>query len=194
MFVPGASMKDAVAEVLREGDMSISSLHRKLEAEGFKMHRLVLTGYLRALEDTGVLKAKEIPPSRVYSAAQSSEMSVYETVGALAMSTSRNEAEASRVAVYCLQRLFRRPVFLEELRRAGFSGEIEAERISGEERNEARRMLARKGHRLPDNDPAYRAPHSQQLEEAYKELVASALLSRLKAHSLVVETKQTRLE
>ena len=187
-------MKDAVFESLREGEMSISKLHRSLGAEGYKVHRLVLTGYLKALEDMRVLNAKEIPPSRVYGVPTGGEMGLYETVGALAMSTSKDPSEASKLAVYTLQKLFRRPVFREELRRAGFEDEISAERIIGEERNEVKRALAKKGHAVPDSDPAFRVSLADEgLEVMCREVLASALLSRFKAHSLVIETKQTKL-
>jgi DNA-binding HxlR family transcriptional regulator len=194
MFLPGSTMKDAVLESLREGEMSISKLHRHLGSEGYKMHRLVLTGYLKALEDVSVLRAKEIPPSKVYAVPTGGEMSIYETIGALAMSSSKDQAEASRLAVYALQKLFRRPVFREELRLAGFEDEIAAERITGEERNEVKRALAKKGHGVPDNDPAYRVSVADEaLEVMCRDVLASALLSKFKAHSLVIETKQTKL-
>jgi DNA-binding HxlR family transcriptional regulator len=195
MFLPGSSLKDAVLESLKDGDMSISKLHRHLDSEGFKMHRLVLTGYLKALEDSGVLRARDIPPSKVYGAATSAEMSVYESVGALAMAASKGEAEASRLAVYTLQKLFHRPVFREELRLAGFENEISAERITGEERNDVKRALAKRGHKVPDNDPAYRVSVAgDALDVACRDVLAAALLSRHKAHSLIIETKQTKLE
>lgn len=194
MFLPGTSMKDAVIESLKDGDKSISSLYRHLDAEGFKMHRLVLTGYLKALEDLNLLKAKDIPPSKVYSSASTGEMNLYQVIGALALSSVKTEAEASRLAVYCMQRLYKRPVFLEELRAAGFAGDIQAERVTGEERNEVKKALARKGHKLPDNDPAFRiARPDETLDAYYTDILASALLSKFRSHSLVMETKQTKL-
>ena len=194
MFLPGSTMKDAVLESLREGEMSISKLHRHLGSGGYKVHRLVLTGYLKALEDLRVLNAKEIPPSKVYAVPAGGEMGIYETVGALAMASSKDASEASRLAVYVLQKLFRRPVFREELKRAGFEDEVAAERITGEERNEVKRALAKKGHSVPDSDPAYRVSVADEaLEVSCREVLASALLSKYKAHSLVIETKQTKL-
>jgi hypothetical protein len=187
-------MKDAVLESLREGEMSISSLHRHLGSEGYKVHRLVLTGYLKALEDVSVLKAKDIPPSRVYGVPTGGELGIYETVGALAMSSSKDQSEASRLAVYAFQKLFRRPVFREEMRLAGFEDEIIAERITGDERNEVKRALAKKGHAVPDNDPAYRVSLADDaLEVTCRDVLVAALLSKFKAHSLVMETKQTKL-
>ncbi|MFH0816175.1 MAG: hypothetical protein V1934_05110 [Methanobacteriota archaeon] len=187
-------MKDAVLESLKDGEMSISKLHRHLASEGFKMHRLVLTGYLKALEDVSVLRSKDIPPSKVYDAPSGGELGIYESIGALAMSSTKGGGEASKLAVFAFQKLFRRPVFREELRLAGFEGEILAERITGEERNEVKRALARKGHKVPDNDPAYRVTIADEaLEVLCRDVLASAVLSRFKAHSLVLETKQTKL-
>ena len=56
-----------VMELLDGKQLSISGLSRELKAEGIEEHRLVLTGYLRALRDLELLEETEVPPSKIYS-------------------------------------------------------------------------------------------------------------------------------
>ena len=55
-----------VMELLDGKQLSISGLSRELKAEGIEEHRLVLTGYLRALRDLELLEETEVPPSKIY--------------------------------------------------------------------------------------------------------------------------------
>ncbi|MCX9013385.1 MAG: hypothetical protein OIN89_01065, partial [Candidatus Methanoperedens sp.] len=57
---------DLLIELLSKKQMSISSIARELKKTGYDQHRLILTGYLRALNDMGYLEEIEIPPSKVY--------------------------------------------------------------------------------------------------------------------------------
>lgn len=58
---------NVIINMLKERQLSISSISRQLKSEGYDQHRLIITGYLRALYDTGYLIEQEIPPSKVYS-------------------------------------------------------------------------------------------------------------------------------
>lgn len=53
-------------ELLEGRRLSISGLSRELKAEGIDEHRLILTGYLRALRDLEILEEIEVPPSKIY--------------------------------------------------------------------------------------------------------------------------------
>ncbi len=55
-----------VMELLNGRRLSISGLTRELKAEGIEEHRLVLTGYLRALRDLELLDEVEVPPLRKF--------------------------------------------------------------------------------------------------------------------------------
>ena len=56
-----------IAEVLKNGELSVSALTRELEARrGAKLHRLEVTGYLKAMASLGILNSKRIPPSLVF--------------------------------------------------------------------------------------------------------------------------------
>ncbi|HXK36693.1 MAG TPA: hypothetical protein VJ553_03880, partial [Candidatus Paceibacterota bacterium] len=67
MFSPDKDMKALVLEILKKDPMSISGVCRELASKGVKLHRLELTGYLKALADMNVLKEKDILPAKVFS-------------------------------------------------------------------------------------------------------------------------------
>ncbi|HRR67139.1 MAG TPA: hypothetical protein P5063_05780, partial [Methanomassiliicoccales archaeon] len=68
MFHPDRDLKQTIISMLSEEGRSISYLSKELKKQGFDMHRLILTGYLRALSDLNILKEKEVPPAKVYTA------------------------------------------------------------------------------------------------------------------------------
>jgi DNA-binding HxlR family transcriptional regulator len=193
MFLPDSSLKSIIMQELKKDDRSISSLHRTLTEEGHKVHRLVLTGYLKAMEDMQVLKAKEIPPSKVYSIALSAEQDLYESVGEQCRNLDVPDAKKPAIALYILQKLFRRSVFLGEMRRAGFNDDMEeiATVVPSDERLEAKKILAKRGYKLPQRDPAYRM--DKKYDKDFEEIVYHILLVRFKAGNLAVDTKQTTL-
>ncbi len=193
MFLPDSSLKSTIMQELNKDDRSISSLYRTLKDEGIKVHRLVLTGYLKAMEDMSVLKAKEIPPSKVYSIALSAEKDIYESVGEQCRNLDVPDAKKPAIALYILQKLFRRPVFLGELRRAGFNDDMEeiATIVPSDERLEAKKILAKKGYKLSLRDPAYRM--DKKFDKEFDEIVHQLLLLRFKAGNLAVDTKQMTL-
>jgi hypothetical protein len=140
---------------------SISAISRHLEESGHPMHRLILTGYLRAMYDYGYLKEREIPPSKVYQAAVPKEEDIYGAVGEAVRSLDLKRSEQVEATIYILHRLFNRPIFNEEVEMCGFFKPVEMERVeAGGELQEARRLLVRSGVKLPRNDPAY-LPHTK---------------------------------
>jgi DNA-binding HxlR family transcriptional regulator len=193
MFLPDDSLKATVMRELEKDDRSISSLYRSLTEEGIKIHRLVLTGYLKAMEDMGVLRAKDIPPSKVYSISLTAEKDIYQSIGEHCRNMEIQDYKKPAVALYVLQKLFRRPIFLGEMKRAGFEGDMDelAGGVSGEERLEAKKMLAKRGHTLPQRDPAFRI--NRKFDKEFDEIIFHVLLQRFKASSLAVDTKQTTL-
>jgi len=55
-----------ILEALKKGEQSISSVHRRLQEKGLRLHRLETTGYLKAMMEVGILRLKIIPPSHVF--------------------------------------------------------------------------------------------------------------------------------
>ncbi len=62
-----SSLLKEISEILEKNQKSISGISQELRKRGYDSHRLILTGYLRALRDMGILKEVSRPPSKLYS-------------------------------------------------------------------------------------------------------------------------------
>ena len=191
MFIPERNLKDLVVSYIRDQERSISALTKALETDGYTFHRLFVTGYLKALADVGMLREKEIPPAKVYTASAHREANLYEMVGDRCREAAVDEAAQSRLAVATLQRLFRRPVFLRELRECGFSGAVDAPAVAKDEREETRRALAKLGLQIPTNEPAYRV--EERRNDARDAILCDIIIDRFGLTPLVLDTKQMKL-
>src|SRR6266542_1032397 len=116
---------------------------------------------------------------------------LYEAVGSRCRNSTRDETEQVRLAIGVLQKLFRRPIFLRELRECGFVGAIDAPAAPREERDEARRGLIKVGLQLPTNEPAYAV--SERRNELRDEILRELIVDRFGMGTLVLETKQMKL-
>jgi hypothetical protein len=191
LFVPERNLKDLVVSYLRVQERSISSLTKQLKQDGYSFHRLFVTGYLKALADVGMLREKDIPPSKIYTTSAHREPNLYELVGARCREATKEEPDQARLAVAVLQKLFRRPIFLRELRECGFAGAIDAPATSREEREEARRGLVKLGLQLPTNEPAYTV--QERRSEVRDDILYELVVERFGMTGLVLGTKQTKL-
>lgn len=190
-------MKDTIIDILREEERSISAIQRALEEKGMPVHKLVLTGYLRSLADLGILKEKEIPPSKVYSTASIHNKDIYSSVGDSVRAHIESQAEKPSAVLFILQKLFMRPIFQYELEKAGVEDiPYNASSIEGDARTEARRVLAKTGIKIPHKDRAflidekdakemYKMAHVAVLEDLALQSTTSMRLRRV--------TKQTKL-
>ena len=132
-------------KLLEGRQLSISGLSRVLKTEGIDEHRLVLTGYLRALRDLKILEEIEVPPSKLYSLHDMIKEALYEK----AKETLQEKGKESKlpepsdtediysifrtqllkidldlripVGVYVISRLFERPCFRRELKLMGIT-------------------------------------------------------------------------
>jgi len=191
LFVPERNLKDLVVSYLRVQERSISALTKQLKQDGYSFHRLFVTGYLKALADVGMLREKDIPPSKVYTTSAHREPNLYELVGSRCREAAKEETDQARLAVAVLQKLFRRPIFLREVRECGFAGAIDVPSAPREERDEARRGLVKLGLQLPTNEPAYVVP--ERRSEVRDEILYDLIVERFGMGALVLETKQTKL-
>ncbi len=191
MFVPERNLKDLVISYSRDQERSISALTKQLEADGYTFHRLFVTGYLKALSDVGMLKEKEIPPAKVYTASAHRESNLYEMIGERCREAAAEDPAQTRLAVAILQRLFHRPIFLRELREAGFSGAVDAPTVGKEEREETRRALAKLGLQIPTNEPAYRV--EERRNDVRDAILCDLIVERFGLTPLVLDTKQMKL-
>ncbi len=142
-----------ITEMLAHQQMSISRIARELKKSGYDQHRLILTGYLRALYDTGFLEEIDIPPSKVYTLKAGLKKDIYGIVKEHLEDI--DASERLEVAVYILTSLFHRPCFRYELELIG----IEAQKTRNVKESRDSRL---KEHRaavtrikIPQDDPAY---------------------------------------
>ncbi len=144
---------DILTGILMHKQLSISSIARELKKNGYDQHRLILTGYLRALRDMGFLDEIDIPPSKVYTLKAVMKRDIYSII-----KEHLKDIDASyklEVAVFILSSLFHRPCFNYELSLLG----IEAQRTKTVKES---KNLNLKEHRatvtrikIPQDDPAF---------------------------------------
>ena len=190
-FVPQRNLKDLVLTYVRKDDRSISALTLALKKDGYKFHRLFVTGYLKALADVGLLREKEIPPAKVYTASVHRERSLYEAVGEKCRQVDTDERAQARLAVAVLHKLFRRPVFYRELKEAGYEITPEAVLATKEEKDESLRAFRKMGVQIPTNEPAYYV--EDRKNEVRDAIVAELLTEKYGLRDLVLGTRQARL-
>lgn len=191
MFVPERNLKDLVVSHVRKEERSISALTVQLKKEGYKFHRLFVTGYLKALADTGILREKEIPPAKVYTTSVLREKNLYEAIGERCRQVDTDARAQARLAVAVLQKLFRRPIFLRELKECGYDITPEAVLAAREEKDEALRAFRKMGVAIPSNEPAYYV--EDRRNDARDVMIADLLTDRYGLRDLVLGTKQLRL-
>ncbi len=144
---------DTLTKILTTKQMSISSIARELKKNGYDQHRLILTGYLRALQETGFLEEIDVPPSKVYVAKNGMNRNIYSLLKEHLKDI--DNSEKFEMGVFILTSVFHRPCFKHELELSG----IEARRsdIIKESRDarlkEHRNSITRI--KIPPEDPAY---------------------------------------
>ena len=196
----GQTLRDVIMEVLRQGPASISQLAKRLkEPYHLDLHRLALAGYLKALADVGLLEEREIPPAKVYALrpAQAAP-TLYDAIARRIRDLGQSESEATKLIVQVLHDLFHRPVFREELRRAGFDVVSGLRDATADERQAARRLFAKSPLRLPFNDPAYLPPNpagdeGHRLRDTARGVLASLVRHEFHATNLAQMTRQETL-
>ncbi|MEW5747976.1 MAG: hypothetical protein AB1793_04190 [Candidatus Thermoplasmatota archaeon] len=191
MFSPEKDLRDLVIEVLKKDPASISGIGRELASKGVKMHRLELTGYLKALADMDILKEKDIKPAKVFSISGGRDRGLHEMVGDCVNAMPGTSTERATIAAYCLQRLFKRAVFDMEVRRCGVDGIVDGRRATPEERAEAKTTLTRMGYKVPNSDVP--TVVEADLEPLFVRVLADIVIERFGMRSHSKETVQTRL-
>jgi len=183
MFRPDKDLRETILDLVASDGKSISAIHRDLQERKVDVHRLILTGYLRALTDLKIVKEMDVPPSKVYTPARQRDPDIYEAVG----DTARRimpAADADRLILYSLLKLFNRPVFLEELRAAGVKASI-GHVVTPEKRAEAKNFLKKGKIKVPDSSPAFTL-EGADLQPRFEALMATMILDSLNASALVM--------
>jgi hypothetical protein len=191
MFSPEKDLKELVLEVLKKDQMSISGVSRELSSRGLKLHRLELSGYLKALADMNILKEKDIKPAKVFSASATREKNLYELIGDGCSIYARSREERATLATYCLQRLFKRAIFDSEVRRCGIDGSAEGRKATAEERAEAKAILTRLGYKVPNSDVPTIV--EKDLDEEFLQVISEVVIERFNSRAYMKQTTQTKL-
>lgn len=186
VFNPDKDFCRMLLECLGKEGKSISALARDLEKLGFKHHRLILTGYLRALTDMNIVRERSVPPSKVYQVIRTPSESIYETVGRVCQKKYPGNSD---LIIFVLNQVFKRPVFQSELSLAGVN-EHNGKTAPPHEITECRKLLKRSGNVVPTHDAYY--SRSEYHKES-KEIIAEIVVDATDSNHLVLLTKQTRL-
>ena len=133
--------------------MSISSIARELKKNGIDQHRLILTGYLRALHDIGDMEEIDIPPSKVYIFKAGMKRDIYTILREHLKNIDL--PERLEISVFILSQLFYRPCFKYELELLGIEArKTETVRESKDARLKEHRTAVTRI-KIPADDPAF---------------------------------------
>ncbi|KAA8923542.1 MAG: hypothetical protein F6Q11_00090 [Thermoplasma sp.] len=114
------------------------------------MHRIMLSGYLKALVDAGILKERKIKPVTLYSVLRRQDMNIYELTGnAIRSSGNRMDGDTALRLLYAI---LHRPIFLTEIERCGTKKPQNFETIIWERRKDLIRKLSESGIIIPETD------------------------------------------
>jgi len=167
-------------------------LCNKLKTVGINMHRLTLTGYLKAMADVGILNEREIKPAKVYKVQSGKIKDIYDIVG---MKSREFEEKSADVCLYTLYKLFKRPIFKMELEKCGVNKPLNSKRVFGRERAKSLQMLEdNKIILIPKNNPAY-IPNID-FEKEFIKILSSTVEDKynLKNYMLEGDSHQLKLE
>ena len=126
-------LSEEIYDLLKDGrQLSISGITRELKARNLNEHRLIVTGYLRAMHDLNCLNEFDLSPSKIYMLKNETEANtpsnskktegdineIYELVGGKFLKTTSLSIRLE-TTVYVFMTLFDRPCFESELNAAG---------------------------------------------------------------------------
>jgi hypothetical protein len=131
-------------------EKSITGIQKSLEDKGINMHRLVLTGYLNAMVELGMLKEKAIKPARIFSYTGQNKHDIYSIVGSTMK--KMDEENAGYNSLLVLYYLFERPVFTRELEKCNVNIPAKDVRtINSQYRNEYIKKLGELNIKIPQS-------------------------------------------
>lgn len=186
------SLKEKILSVLSDEEKSISGLQKTLESKGINHHRLYLTGYLKALVDLGLLKEKEIKPSRIYSPLYKESKDIYDYTGRI--SRLYDEEAVGDNVLKILFTLFSRPIFVREIERCNVDLPRSYRKVANHRRMDYIKKLQEAGIKIPQNnmmiEPLSRDP--SQIITFLRDLVVSAF--DIKRFTIQEESTQKTLD
>ncbi|MCL4332506.1 MAG: hypothetical protein M1148_03410 [Candidatus Thermoplasmatota archaeon] len=188
-----SAWKDTILRYLGVNDDSIAGIMNHLREGGESVHRLVLTGYLNAMVDFGVLKERNVKPARIFVPELSQSRDIYRAVGKIALEVDpENHADASLATLHFL---FGRPIFMREIERCDAGLPRNYQPVQSTQRLYYIEKLAEAGVKVPTNnvliEPAEKGV-TQTLHRILRELLLFSF--DLRKHQVYAESgKQTTL-
>jgi DNA-binding transcriptional ArsR family regulator len=192
MFELDKELRVLILQNLPEDGMSISALSRLLNEKGIKLHRLELSGYLKALSDVGVLRERDIKPSKVFSPSQVKKKDVYTCLGDLIKKEEEDEDKQASIALFILGKLFKRAIFDKELRMCGMRGTPASKRATDKERADAAAVMVKAGIKIGASDAAFVS--AGNYPQPSNKVIPDLLIDLAGLRAFVAETKQKTLE
>lgn len=186
------SLGEIILDLVKNDPMSISGITRELKHHGQDFHKLVVTGYLKAYTDMGLLRERDLPPSKIYYKSTPHKKDLYESIGEKVGELDLSKRNQTLVAIYILGKLFNRPVFKQELNRCGFAGDIDAPSADPDRITEARKILSKAGFKLPRNEPAYESKLTYDHE--FLEIILQIFSEQFGVKKLTFERTQSKLD
>lgn len=180
-----------LTELLSQKQMSISSIARELKKTGYDQHRLILTGYLRALHDMGFLEESDIPPSKVYVFKGKIKRDIYMIIKEHLKNI--DVSERADVAVYLLTSLFRRPCFKYELELIG----IELQKTKTIKESKDSRLKEHRASvtriKIPPDDPAFEISGNDSIILRTNEILFNMIHDLIDLEGIKAKSLQTKL-
>ncbi len=144
------SLMELIFDDIGSEEKSITGIQKSLEKKGLSIHRLVLTGYLRALTEMGILNEKEIKPAKIYSVIKKNDKDIYYMVGEIAR--INDEENSGDNALLLLYSLFDRPVFMREIEKCNVNQPKDYKIATSSYRSEYIKKLDEAGLKIPKSN------------------------------------------
>ncbi|MGC8506095.1 MAG: hypothetical protein ACP5NK_05240 [Thermoplasmata archaeon] len=143
-------LRELVLSHLARQEDSIAGIIKYLSTEGIKVHRLVLTGYLNSMVDSGELKERLMRPSRVFTSQTPANHDIYYNVGKIAKIVDENNE--GDVALQTLFSIFGRPIFMREIERCSITFPKKYRTVSSPMRSVYLKAVEKYGIMIPQNN------------------------------------------
>jgi hypothetical protein len=182
---------NAITEILTKQQLSISGISRELKKHGYDYHRLIITGYLRALEDIGYVRQEDIPPSKVYTYLRA-DKNIYEIIAEKLEDVTPDDRLT--IAVYLLTNLLSRPCFKQELKLLGIPDpqpNTYVHKSTQENLNRLRADITKIN--IPPSDPAFETPENANVPREAIDVLLQILKEHLNLEGLKAKHQQTTL-
>ena len=181
------NIREKILAYLAEQENSIAGILKRLQREGINIHRLILTGYLNEMVESGELKERNLTPSRVFSLQIPPSRDIYFITGKVCREIDENND--GDLALSVLRFLLDRPVFFRELERCNVSFPKGFRKVTSDRRTSYLKQLASTGIVVPANneliDPV--TVNQPMLMKALREIIhqAISISGRLQADSRI---------